>query len=97
MHVLDPAEVVLKRRRKNDERDLWARFAEGNGNLRAELSRAKVIVEDGDVDLRKGHDRFVDGGCGDDLIAMLAENDRTEKEVCRLVVEKQKPDWRPAV
>jgi hypothetical protein len=89
MHVLDAAEVAVEGGGEDDDGDVGAAAAEERGDLGAELACAEVIVEDGDVDGVEELGGFFDGGGGGALVAVLAEDGGTEKQVCGLVIEQK--------
>ena len=96
MHVLDAAEVAVERGREDDDGDVRTAAAKKAGDFGAELARAKVVVEDGDVDVVEELGGLFDGGGGDALVAMLAQDGGAEVEVGGFVVEQQDTDMRCA-
>ena len=48
-----------------------------------------MVVEDGDVDAVEVLVGLLDGGGGDALVAVLAQDGGTEMKVCRVIVEQQ--------
>jgi hypothetical protein len=89
MHVFDPAEEAVEGGRENDDGNVGAAATEEGGDFGAELAGTKVIIEDSDVDVVEELGGFLDGGGGDALVSMLAEDSRAEMQVIGLVVEKE--------
>jgi hypothetical protein len=92
VHVFDPAEVAIERGREDDDGDVGAAAAEESGDFGAELAGAEVVVEDGDVDAVEEFSGFFDGGGGDALVAVLAQDRGAEMKVGGLVVQEQDAD-----
>lgn len=67
----------------------WTAAAKQRGDFGAELTGSEMVVEYGDVDIVEEVSGFFDGGGGDALVAMLAQDDSAEMEVGGLVVEQQ--------
>src|SRR6202012_392874 len=86
---LDAAEETVERGGEDDDGDVGAAAAEKRGDFGAELACAEMIVEDGDVDVIEVLDGLVDGGSGNTLIPMLAEDGGAEMEIAGLVVEQE--------
>jgi hypothetical protein len=86
MHVFDAAKESVEGGREDDDGDVRASAAKERGDFSAKLSGAEMVVEDGDVDVVEELDGLFDGGSGDALIAVLAEDGGAEVEVAGLVV-----------
>src|ERR1700679_4004720 len=93
MHVLNTAEIAVKSRRDNDDGHMRTPPPQKGRDLRAKLARAKVVVEDGNVDRIEQLDRLINRCGRDALVAMLSQNCRTKIEVIGFVIEQQDPDW----
>ncbi len=89
MHVFDAAEVAVERGGEDDDGDVGAAAAKEGGDLGAELAGAEVVVEDGDVDAVEELGGLFDGGGGDALVAVLAEDGGAEVEIGGFVVEQE--------
>jgi hypothetical protein len=89
VHVFDAAEEAIERGGEDDDGNVGAAAAEQRGYFGAELACAEVIVEDGDVDFIEELGSFFDGGGGDALVAVLAEDGGAKMKVGGLVVEQK--------
>ena len=89
MHVFDAAEVAVERGGEDDDGDVGAAAAEESCDLGAELAGAEVVVEDGDVDVVEELGGFFDGGGGDALVAVLAQDGGAEMQIGGLVIEQK--------
>ena len=89
VHVLDAAEVTVERGGEDDDGDVGAATPEVGCNLGAELTGSQVIVEDSDVDVVEEFGRLFDGGGGDALVTMLAEDGGAEMQVGRFIVQQE--------
>jgi hypothetical protein len=92
MHVFDTAEEAVEGGGEDDDRDVRATAAEECGDLGTELTSAEVVVEDGDVDVVEELGGLLDGGGGDALVAVLAEDGSAEVQVGGFVVEQEDAD-----
>jgi hypothetical protein len=89
VHVFNAAEVAIERCRENDDGNVRAAAAKESGYFSAELAGSEVVVEDRYVDLVEEVRCLFDGGSGEALIAVLAQNGGAEMEICGLVVEQE--------
>src|SRR6185437_2638838 len=87
--VFDPAKTAFERCRHDDDGNLRAAATQLCRDLRAKLTCAKVIVQDGDVNLIQHQVGFLDGGRGDRGISVLTEDRGAEMQVYRIVVEQE--------
>jgi hypothetical protein len=93
VHVFDAAEEAIEGGGEDDDGDVRAAAAKEGRNFGAELACAEVIVEDGDVYVVEELGGFFDGGGGDALVAVLAEDGGAEVKIGGFVVEQQDTDW----
>src|SRR5205085_33668 len=92
MHVFHAAEFPLERGGENDDRNLRALLPQCRRYLCAELAGAKVIVEDGDVNIVYFALGVFDRRRRDGVIAMLPENGGTKEQVISVIIEQQDAD-----
>jgi hypothetical protein len=92
MHVFDAAEEAVEGSGEDDDGDVRTAAAEEGSDLGTELAGAEMVVEDGDVDGIEELGGFLDGGGGDTLVAVLAEDGGAEMQVGGLVVEQKDAD-----
>src|SRR3984885_2751757 len=92
MHVFDAAEEAVEGGGEDDDGDVRTTAAEERGDLGTELAGAQVVVENGDVDVVEELGGLLDGGGGDTLVAVLAEDGGAEVQVGWLVVEQEHAD-----
>jgi hypothetical protein len=92
VHILGPAEVTLQGCRQDDDWNLGAVTTKVRGDLGAEPTRAKVVIEHGNVDMVEGLGGFLDCGGGNATITVLAQNSGSEVQIRRLVIEQQNAD-----
>jgi hypothetical protein len=59
------------------------------GDLGPELSGAKVVVEDGDVDVVEELYGLLDGGSRDALVAVLSKDSGAKMQIRRFIIEQK--------
>jgi hypothetical protein len=89
MHVFDAAQEAVERGGEDDDGDVGAAAAKEGGGFGAELAFAEMIVEDGDVDGVEELGGLFDGGDGDAVVAVPAEDGGSEMEIDGVVVEQE--------
>src|ERR1700733_11879203 len=92
MHVFNAAEVAVERGGEDDDGHVRTAAADERGDLGAELASAEGVIEDCDVDVVEELSGLLDGGGGDALVTVLAEDGGAEVQVGGLVVEQEDAD-----
>jgi hypothetical protein len=89
VHVLNAAEEAVEGSGEDDDGNVGAAAAKKRGDFGAELAGAEMIVEDGDVDVVEMLDGLIDGGGGNTLVSVLAEDGGAEVEIAGFVIEQE--------
>ena len=89
VHILGTAEMTFEGGGEDDDGNMGTAAAKKTGDLGPELARAKMVVQNGDVDVVEELYGLLDGGSRHALVAVLSKDSRAKMQIRRFVIEQK--------